>query len=294
MTQRRLLANEGPQAIEVARAPDRRSDRDPALRRRPQVGDVEVGIDDLAERPWDRRRGHEQDVRRQPSAGLGLEKSALLDPEAMLLVDHGEPEVGEGDRLLEQGVGPDDDTGLAVGDRLARVAPTLGRERAREERHRHAEVAEQRIERRRVLAREQVRRREQGALAPGRRDDGEGVRRDRGLARADVALEQPEHRDRPGEVGPDRVHRRAWSAVSSTSGRARRPSASRIASLARVVLGVGRWHGDRGRAATGSAAPDHPDLEGQELVEREAPKGIVAGLERLREVRRLEGVGDRR
>ena len=83
-----------PRAVEVGRAADTGPDRDPAGRRRPEVGDVEVGIQDLAERPRDRRRGHQQDVRR-PAAGLGLERAALVHPEAVLLVDDDEAEVGE-------------------------------------------------------------------------------------------------------------------------------------------------------------------------------------------------------
>ena len=52
-------------AVEVVRAADPGPDRDPARGRRPQVRDVEVGVEDLAERPRDRRRGHQQDVRRR-------------------------------------------------------------------------------------------------------------------------------------------------------------------------------------------------------------------------------------
>ena len=92
-------------------------DPDPAGRRRPQVRHVEVGVEDLAERPRDGRRGHQQDVRRAP-AGLRLERAALLDAEPVLLVDDDEAEVGERDRLLDQRVRPDDDRRLARRDRL--------------------------------------------------------------------------------------------------------------------------------------------------------------------------------
>ena len=94
--------------VEVGRPLDAGPDRDPAGRRRPQVGHVEVGVEDLAERPRDRRRGHQQDVRRA-AAGLRLERAALVDPEAVLLVDDDEAEVGERDRFLDQRVGADDD-----------------------------------------------------------------------------------------------------------------------------------------------------------------------------------------
>ena len=86
-----------------------------------QVGHVEVGVDDLAEGPRDRRGGHQQDVR-GAAAGLRLELAALLDPEAVLLVDDHQAQVGEADPLLEQGVGPDHHAGPTVRDRLEGVA----------------------------------------------------------------------------------------------------------------------------------------------------------------------------
>ena len=182
-------------------------DLDPAGRRRPQVGDVEVGVEHLAERPRDRRRGHQQDVRRA-AAGLRLERAALVDPEAVLLVDDDEPEVGERDRVLDERVRADDDQRLARRDRLERLGLDVGLERAGQERHADPELVEQRADGLEVLAGEQVGRGEQGALEPGPRGRGEGIGRDRGLARADVALEEPQHRGRPGEVVADGVDRR--------------------------------------------------------------------------------------
>ena len=73
-----------------------------------RVGDVEVRVQHLAQRPRDRRGGHQQDVRR--AAGrLGLERATLVDAEAVLLVHDREREVRERDRLLDERVGPDDD-----------------------------------------------------------------------------------------------------------------------------------------------------------------------------------------
>ena len=69
-----LRPHELPQPVDVGRTADRRPDRDPALGRRPQVGHVEVGVEDLAERPRDRRRGHQQHVgrpARRPSPRAG-------------------------------------------------------------------------------------------------------------------------------------------------------------------------------------------------------------------------------
>ena len=58
---------------------------------------------------------------RRPVA-LGAQGVALLDAEAVLLVDDDQPEVGELDALLQQGVRADDDAGPAVGDLRARLA----------------------------------------------------------------------------------------------------------------------------------------------------------------------------
>ena len=60
---------------------------------------------------------------RRSAAGLGLERAALVDAEAVLLVDHDEAEVGERHGVLDQGVGPDDDQRLPGRDRLERLAP---------------------------------------------------------------------------------------------------------------------------------------------------------------------------
>ena len=54
---------------------------------------------------------------------LGPQRVPLLDAEAVLLVDHDQAQVGELDLLLDQGVGADDDAGVAGGhveQRLAR------------------------------------------------------------------------------------------------------------------------------------------------------------------------------
>ena len=178
-------------------------DRDPALGRRPQVGHVEIRVEDLAERPRDRCRGHQQDVRRV-AAGLCLELAALLDPEPVLLVDDHDAERRERDPFLDQRMRPDDDRRHAGCDEVERLPACRRGQRSGEELDGHRRVLEERRERRVVLPGEEVCRREEGALEPGPRGRREGVGGDRRLARPDVALEQPEHRRRAGEV------RRGW------------------------------------------------------------------------------------
>ena len=97
-------------------------------RRRPQVGDVQVGVQHLAERPRDRGRGHQQDVRRA-AAGLRLERAALVDTEAVLLVDDDQAEIGERDGVLDERVGADHDQRLARCDRLERLGLDVRLER---------------------------------------------------------------------------------------------------------------------------------------------------------------------
>ena len=146
--------------------------------------------------------------------GLGGERGALLDAEAVLLVDDDQAEVGELHLLLEQRVGADHDPGLAAGGVEQRLG-ALGRgHRAGEQRDpgrlvgaaEHAalgEVAEHRGDRAVVLLGEHLGRREQRRLAAGVDDPQHRPQRDDRLAGADLALEQPVHRVRPGEVVED-------------------------------------------------------------------------------------------
>ena len=128
-----------------------------------QVGHVEVGVDHLAERAWDGRRRHEQDVWLE-APGLRLQLPSLLDPEPVLLVDDRQAEPREGDRFLEQRVRADHDGRTAVGDLLQGLAPRIGRERAGQKRGRDRELLEERAHGLRVLASEQIGRGEQRPL----------------------------------------------------------------------------------------------------------------------------------
>ena len=189
---------------------------------------------------------------------------------------------------------PDHDRRLPRGERLRRVPPALAGQRAGEQRGRQAEVLEQRGQRRVVLAREEVRRGEQGRLPAGEGGGREGPRRDGRLARADVALDEAEHRDGSGEVVADLVDRRRLVAgerrrlaeLPGQRGLERRPDPP-------VGRGVDR-DGQRACPSAGAPARDHPQLERQQLVEREAPQRGVAGLERGRVVGVLERLADRR
>ena len=85
--------------------------------RRRDLGDGEVAVHRQRERPRDRRRGHVEHVR-APALG---ERRALLDAEAVLLVDDRDREVGELDLALDQRVRADCDPDVARGDELVRL-----------------------------------------------------------------------------------------------------------------------------------------------------------------------------
>src|SRR5262249_41505089 len=81
---------------------------------------VEVAVDGQGERPRDGRGGHHEQVR---PVALRAEDGALLDTEAVLLVDDRQPEVGELDALLDQGVRADQEVDLAGRDRRRDLTP---------------------------------------------------------------------------------------------------------------------------------------------------------------------------
>ena len=152
--------------------------------------------------------------------GLRLEQRALLDAEAVLLVDHREAELGELGVAVEQRVRADEDVDLVAREAL-RDAAALGRGRAvGEQLDAHRPVAEQRalgadrepfehLHRAEVvlLGEHLGRRHERTLVAALHRDEQRGER-DHGLARADVALQQPVHRRRAGHVVRDLGDRR--------------------------------------------------------------------------------------
>ncbi len=88
-------------------------DRRAAGRQLVEHRDVEVAVDRHRRRARDRRRGHHQHV---GVVALAPQRGALLDAEAVLLVDHGHAELGERDALGDQRVRADDDVDLASGE----------------------------------------------------------------------------------------------------------------------------------------------------------------------------------
>ena len=211
-----LLAHPCPDALDPLRllrqGYDARLHRAAAGRELDQRGDLEVTEDRHRHRARDGRRGHHQHVGRHPR--LVGEGRSLLDPEAVLLVDDHEPEVGELHVLLQERVGADDDAGLTAGRPQHRLGARGPGHRARQQGDRRgvgmaaqhatgAEVAEQVGDRPQVLLGQHLGRREEGCLAARVDHPQHGAQGDERLARADLALQQAVHRVRAREVGLD-------------------------------------------------------------------------------------------
>ncbi len=182
---------------------------------------------------------------------------------------------------------------LARRDRLERLRLHVRLERARQQRDPDSDTLEQGADGLEMLAGQQVGRGEQRALEPGPSRRGQAVRRHRGLARSDVALQEAEHRHGPGEVVPDSGHRRDLVYGQLDGLPHPRPDRVHERGPDRVVRGGVQGHDRRRVADPLPPALDHPDLEGEELVEGEPFERCVATLERLRVVRLLDGPGDR-
>ena len=146
--------------------------------------------------------------------GLGAQRGPLLDPEPVLLVDHHQPEVGELHAGAEQGVGADHDAGLARGGAgqwrrasdAADIDPVISTTPVRDRPAASsvppsARSPSSRGDRLQVLGGQHLGGRQQRGLAAGVDDGQHGPQRHQRLARADLALQQPLHRLRPGQLG---------------------------------------------------------------------------------------------
>lgn len=78
-----VLAHEIVDSVEPARPNRKGLDRRPARRQLIETGEIQIGVQRLGERTWDRSRRHVQRMRRR---SFSAQARALLDAEAMLLV----------------------------------------------------------------------------------------------------------------------------------------------------------------------------------------------------------------
>ena len=239
-------------------------------------------MDDLAQRPRDGRCRHEQHMRRAALCGQGL---ALGDAESMLLVDDHEPQVIEGDGILDQSVRAHHDAAArsTLGRRSERRAEQVQRLATRGRRHRTgqqqhvvAQRLEQRAERVGVLAGEQVGRCKQRAPglrrrpprpSPARRRRSCPSQRRPGAA-ASSAGRSPGRRESAFSASPDpasgSLRPPRAPRPPRIPGRGSRPRPPQ--STPTIPLIVDR-DGQRLLRPGAGAARDHADLEREQLVE---------------------------
>ena len=251
----------GPDPCEDRLEPGKRQgagpDAAPSGRLLAQLRDRHVAIERQHEGARDRGRGHHQEVR---ALALGGQAQALMDAEAVLLVDHRERQIGERHALLEQGVGPDHDPAAACGqigeqpDALG--TPLTAGEQGRLQPGRRQQARERRL----VLARQDLGRRHDRRLAARLDRAQHGEQCHQRLAAADVALEQPQHADRLRHVGADlRQHPLLPRGQAEGQGAQHRPAEPAVA-------------GERPPGLAGGALADQGErqLAGEQLVEGEA------------------------
>ena len=139
---------------------------------------------------------------------LGVERRALAHAEAVLLVDDADGEPRELDVGLDQGVGADDQRrARPVASRSSVSRRRAGGRRAGQQRERDRPRRRAALEGRGVLLGERLGRRHQRGLVARLERAQHRVEGDHGLARADLAHQQPLHRLARREVGVDLVER---------------------------------------------------------------------------------------
>ena len=248
-----------------------RDDRLPAARRPRDLRHVEVAVDRLRERSRDRRRRHVQDVR-----GTAFrERAALLDSEAVLLVDHGDGQVVQRDAFLDERVRPDEDL----------RAFELVFHGARLQRDADSELGADRLQGEEVLLGKGLGRSHERALLAALDGAQERVEGDDGLPRPDVALQEPLHGPLVAQIGVDLGDRLLL--LGRERERKRAPIAveelPRLAECRRA-----RLLGER------LATADEAELEQEELLEAEAGAGGLGVFQALGAVHGGDGVGSER
>jgi hypothetical protein len=236
-----------------------RFDRQPSGGRVPNHRHVQIAVHRERERPRDRRGGHHQHVRMQP---FGPQRRPLHDAEAVLLVDHDEPELLEADVTLYQRVRADDQVNAAGFDFRELLATRGRRRRSGQERDTKAGVLQEPRDVREMLVGEDFGRRHERHLKAVFHFDQRREEGDDGLPGADVALQQPVHRMRPLQVVDDFLQR-----LLLTGGQLERQHAA-----GRLPNPIVHAHGAGLRLGRGKAAPgDDPHLKEEGFFEDQPP-----------------------
>ena len=220
---------------------------------------------------------------RRASVALGPvdERVALLDPEAMLLVDDQQGEGGEADVLLQECVRADRDAGLAARQARERLTTLLRGQRGRHQLH-GGELPDQARRGLGVLHGQRLGRRDQHALQARLGGAHEAVEGDDGLARAHVALQQPAHRRGLAQIGLQLVE--GFQLVARQL--ERQPVEKGAADVARS----GQSRGAQALLLL-RLVQQQPDLHQQQLLEHEPISGPPGLGERARQVDGQDRVG---
>jgi hypothetical protein len=214
-------------------------DRGAARRLLHQPADLELAVLGQLQRARDRRRRHGQQMDAADARiALGLKPLALIDPEPVLFVDDRQAQPVEPHGVLEQGVGADGDPGAAGGQGVQPFASLRRRIAAGQEDGGDARTLQHRRKALIMLTGENLGRGHQRRLQAAGRRVGHGQRRDRGLARADIALQQPSHLFARGHVEANfgQSLRLGVRQSEGQGGRAGRRRPHRGGSLAQCVI----------------------------------------------------------
>ena len=182
----------------------RRLDRDASRWQLADDGHVEIAVERQRERPGNGRRRHHEHVRQQP---LIAQRRTLEDTEAMLLVDHDEAKLVESNVALHESVRADHEMDRSCLDLRELAAALPARRGSGEQCDAERRAGEEPREVEEMLLRQNLRRGHEGDLQAVFHGDDRRQQRDDGLARADVALQQPIHRMRTLEVVDDFLQR---------------------------------------------------------------------------------------
>ena len=220
---------------------------------------------------------------------LLAQRGALVDAEAVLLVDDDHPQRRELDRLGDEGVRPDQDVDRSGGELVDEPGARRGGRPAREQFDRHrtgpaeapavgnVEPGEQRPGGEVVLLGEDLGRDHEGALEAALDRVEQRRQGDDRLARPDVALQQPVHRLRRGEVVPDLADHAGLRRRELERERGEEALDEADPAPGRLDV-VGDAAGVRGR---GALAHDEGDLDPEQLVESEPAPGENGLFHRL-------------
>ena len=203
---RHLLANPGDHGVPPGVGEQLGEHRRAAGRQLVDGADVEVGKERHRQGARDRRGAHHERVRLDAAVlQLGAQGQPLLHAKAVLLVDDGQAEPRKIDLVLDHRVRADHQRRFARGHLGQHLLARLAFAAAAEPRHVDAQRREPAHQLAQMLLGQDFGRGHQRALPAGFDGQRGGQRRDHGLARTHVALQQAVHRHLTPQVVRDFV-----------------------------------------------------------------------------------------